>query len=54
MRLLDLMDDLDLCICDNDVFVEVNGVAHAIHEIQDTSQGIIIIVNTDEEDKEMR
>jgi quercetin dioxygenase-like cupin family protein len=47
------MADLDLCM-DGDVFVEVNGVVHEVHEVQDTSQGTILIVDPDQEDRDMR
>jgi hypothetical protein len=47
------MADLDLCM-DGEVFVEVNGVVHEVHEVQDTSQGTILIVDPDQEDRAMR
>jgi quercetin dioxygenase-like cupin family protein len=47
------MADLDLCM-EGDVFVEVNGVVHEVHEVQDTSQGTILIVDADQEDRAMR
>lgn len=53
MNLQDLMDDLELCRSD-EVFVEVNGVVHPIHQVQDTSQGVILVVDTDEEERELR
>jgi hypothetical protein len=53
MKQHELMEDLELCP-DMEVFVEVNGVAHSIHEVQDTSQGIILMVDTDREEREMR
>lgn len=53
MRLSELTSDLDLCM-ENEVFVEMNGVVHKVHEVQDTSQGIILIVDTDQEEREMR
>lgn len=53
MRLSELMRDLDLCM-ENGVFVEMNGVVHEVHEVQDTSQGVVLIVDTDQEEREMR
>ena len=54
MRLLELVEELDFCKDDSEVFVEVNGIVHKIHYIQDTSQGVIFVVDSDEEDREMR
>ena len=54
MRLAELMADLDLCMDGGEVFVEVNGVVHEVHEVQDTSQGVILIVDPDQEDRAMR
>jgi hypothetical protein len=53
MKLTELMADLDYCT-EGNVFVEVNGVVHEIHEVQDTSQGAILIVDSDQEEREMR
>lgn len=53
MRLAELMADLDFCM-DGEVFVEVNDVVHKVHEVQDTSQGVILIVDPDQEEREMR
>jgi len=49
----ELMIELDYCP-DSEVFVEVNGIVHQIHEVQDTSQGIILIVDPDQEERSMR
>jgi hypothetical protein len=37
-----------------EVCVEVNGVAHEIHDVHDDSQGITILVDTDAEERAMR
>jgi hypothetical protein len=37
-----------------EVCVEVNGIVHEIHDVQDNSQGITIIVDTDAEERAMR
>jgi hypothetical protein len=39
---------------DCEVCVEVNGVVHEIQAVQDDSQGITIIVDTDAEERAMR
>jgi len=54
MLLSELLDDLELCRDDGEVVVEIDGVQHAIVEVQDTSQGPILIVDTELEDREMR
>ena len=54
MLLLDLIKDFDLCASNSEVFVEINGVVHSIHGVNETSQGIMLIVDTDKEDEEMR
>lgn len=54
MLLSDLLDELGLCREDGEVLVEINGVHHIIQEVQDTSQGPVLIVDTDEEEREMR
>lgn len=53
MRVDTLMEELELCQSD-EVFIEINGVQHALHEVQDTSQGVILVVDTDQEEREMR
>lgn len=54
MNILDLIKELDLCEDNSEVFIEVNNVVHKIYTVEDTSQGVILVVDTDEEDKEMR
>lgn len=49
----ELMEELECCPY-AEVFVEVNGIVHKLHEVQDTSQGIILMVDTDQEEREMR
>ena len=49
----ELMEELEYCP-DSEVFVEVNGIVHRLHEVQDTSQGIILMVDTNQEEREMR
>jgi hypothetical protein len=53
MNQQELMDELEQCL-NTEVFVEVNGIVHRLHEVQDTSQGIILLVDTFQEEREMR
>ena len=54
MLLSTLMDILARCLDDGEVVVEVNGVQHTITDVSDTSQGPVLIVDTDQEEREMR
>ena len=54
MLLSELLDELEICRDDGDVLVEVNGVQYKLTEVQDTSQGVVLIVDTDEEERELR
>ncbi|MHC4120275.1 MAG: hypothetical protein ACYSWO_22505 [Planctomycetota bacterium] len=55
MRLWELLEELEVCREEGDeVFVEINDVAHQVHDVRDTSQGVIIVVDTMQEDREMR
>lgn len=47
-----LVDEL-LCSNNPEVFVEVNGVVYPVHDVQDTSQGTIIIVDTFQETRSL-
>lgn len=53
MNTEDLLKMLEIC-SGSESYVEFNKVIHNIHDVQDTSQGVIIVVDTDEEEKEMR
>ena len=50
----ELENELSYYPDNNEVLVEVNGVQHQIHEVQETSQGVILIVDKDQEEREMR
>jgi len=54
MRVKDLVDELSFCDEDADIFVEVSGVAHDIHGIEEDSQGVTLFVDTDQEERELR
>jgi len=54
MLLSTLMDTLSRCLDDGEVVVEINGVQHTITDINDTSQGPVLIVDTDQEERELR
>jgi hypothetical protein len=47
-----LRDELDTI--NGEVFVEINGVDHPIHAIREDSQGIYLMVDRDQEEREMR
>ena len=55
MRLDEFITKLEgLGDADSEVRVEVNGVVHEIQDVQDNSQGITILVDTDAEERAMR
>jgi hypothetical protein len=37
-----------------EVLVEINGTVHAVHDVHDTASGLILIVDIDQEEREMR
>jgi very-short-patch-repair endonuclease len=45
---------LTSCLDDGEVVVEIDGVHHPLADALDTSQGPILIVDTDQEEREMR
>lgn len=47
-------DELDLCQSDAPIQVEINGVIHDIHGVQEDSQGAYLVVDMDEEERLMR
>jgi hypothetical protein len=47
----ELMGDLELSSAD-EVFVRFNGRDHPVQEVRDTSQGVILVVDTDQELRE--
>jgi len=54
VRVRDLVDELTFCDEDAILVVEINGVAHEIHEVQEDSQGVTLFVDTDQEERELR
>lgn len=54
MLLSELIEELDCCREDGEVVVEINGVQHTVLEVLDTSQGPVLVVDTVEEEREMR
>ena len=54
MLLSTLMDLLSRCLDDGEVTVEINGAQHTVTDVRDTSQGPALIVDTDQEEREMR
>ncbi len=55
MRLDEFITKLEgLGEMDSEVCIEVNGVVHDIQSVDDNSQGITILVDTDAEERAMR
>ena len=54
MQVRDLMDELTFCNEDAILEVEINGVVHTIHDVIETSQGVQLIIDTDQEERDMR
>ena len=54
MLVSDLVDTLDVSEPDKEVLVEINGVQHAIHDVQENWFATVLIVDTDQEDRDMR
>ena len=55
MRLDDFITKLEgLGDADSEVCIEVNGVVHEIQSVDDNSQGITIVVDTNAEERAMR
>lgn len=54
MYLSDLLDDLELCKDDGEVYVELHGTHYKLQEVQDTSQGVILLIDPEAEEREMR
>jgi len=54
MLISELVDTLSYCLDDVEVVVEVNGVQHTITAADETSQALILVVDTDQEEREMR
>ena len=48
MKLQDVLDVLEVARTDM-IVVEVNGVQHPIQSVEDTSQGVILVVDTTQE-----
>lgn len=54
MRLDEFLDECELYgDYDSEVFIEFNGVVYNISDIQGTSQGVVLIVDTQDEDRDM-
>ena len=54
MLIRDLIEELDCFEYDAVIQVEVNGVVHDIHYLSDDSQGVYLVVDSYEEEKELR
>jgi hypothetical protein len=47
-------EELEFCQGDSPLTVEINGVVHDIHNVTEDSQGVTLIIDTDEEERSMR
>lgn len=54
VQVRDLVDDLSLCDESNEVFIEINGELIPVTSVFEDSQGVYIISDPDEEEREMR
>lgn len=54
MLLRELLEEIDFYEEDRTVQVEVNGVVHDIHYVNDDSQAIYLVVDGYEEERELR
>ena len=54
MLVQDLVEELELCLPESLLQVEINGVTHDVHRICEDSQEVRLIVDLDEEEREMR
>lgn len=50
----ELYNELEAVDPEAQVFVEVNGVVHRVTSFKDDSQGIYLVVDLDQEEREMR
>ena len=50
----ELFDLTDTLPPDMPVMVEIDGVVHNIHRVRDDFEGLYLIVDTDEEERELR
>lgn len=54
MKLNDIMNELEVCREDGEVLVELHGSHYIVQEVIDTSQGVILIIDPDSEERDMR
>jgi hypothetical protein len=54
MLVTELFDGLNVSEPDKEVLIEINGVQHAIDDVEENSQAVVLIVDTDQEDRDMR
>lgn len=53
-ELLNELETFPWASYNGEVLVEINGVQHSVHEVQDCSQGVVLFVDTDQEERDMR
>lgn len=49
-----LHDELEACDPEAEIFVEINGVVHTVSHLSDDSQGIYLVVDVFQEERDMR
>jgi len=54
MRVDGLAEELELCLPDSPVFVEVDGELHEVSRVCEDSQGAYLIVDQDAEERLLR
>lgn len=52
MNVEQLLEELYASDLDTPVMVEINGTVHDVHRFEDDSQGVYLIVDTVEEDRQ--
>jgi hypothetical protein len=54
MLVHELFDALGVTEPHKEVLVEINGVQHAISDVDENSQAVVVVVDLDQEEREMR
>lgn len=54
MKVENVVEELEACDPEGEVYVEINGVTYPITVISDDSQGVYFTIDPDDEDRKMR
>jgi hypothetical protein len=54
VQVRELVEELDYCDEDAIVEVEINGTIHRVAHVTENSEGVILFVDTIQEEREMR